>query len=1509
MTLFEAVAKFTVDTSEFIKGLKNVKDSMNDSKKSLADYRKDVAKLASEYKKSGMSSSEAWKKAYSEIDKSLYNLGKDATDSSAKINSFGNVFGNLKEKVTSAFSGVKSAAELAGNGISVFGDVLKANILSDAITKGFETIVNGFKSVGNAADNFVKSSVSVGMSFDSAMSQVYATMGDKAETEIEYNGKLMKSSEALRQFAKEMGATTKYSATESAEALNYMALAGYEAELSMEMLPNVMNLASAGAFDLARASDMITDTQTAMGLSVERTTQLVDEMAKAASTGNTSVEQLGDAFLTVGGLAKELNGGFVTLANGTKKPVDGVQELEIALTAMANAGIKGSAAGTHMRNLLLKLASPTEDATKLFEELGISVFDDAGNMNSLKDIFDDMQAAFADMNNQQKKLQAISEIFNARDTSTAEALLAAVEEGWDSIGESILQAKGAASKMSATQMDNLQGWKTIFNSAKEGLQISISEALEPTLRQIVKFGGESLQALTDTIQKDGIKNLGKAISSIMGKSGTLLMNNLPNFSRNVLKVLTAIKNGIADGIPVFLSYARAAIVRTLVLVQKELPEFLKAGKRITTELGKGLAREFPYILRQVTSLANKIKGKIAENIPVILPAVTSGILTIITELTKPEYISGFIDSGMQIITAIANGIGGSVSAVAEKAPEIINNLKQGFEDNKETLKNAGDTILSAIADGLGLSGKWEDVKSKLTEGFQNIDFANITSRLSDLIIGVTDSAGNFIDGIDWSVIGEAIAEALNGIKWREILQSIFDTIETAIKNAPELLKGIANALDSGTAVQIATLGINLLVGKQFVGALATYLLSESALTTLAPAMGTLFSKCAPVIGAAIVGWDIGTLIYNANKDSIDEGMAKIIDDIKNNLYTVKALWDWTFNNKEGLSVKQLYKNIALEETANGTGFQSDKYRQMVLDWGQEDIYESFGSGNGMNFFDFENSVKENLDTIKWLMNDTANSEEIQNAGKDLADNFGSGIAESVKSGESMADIIRSVKKAAGIDTETEMKNSGKNVSKMFADGISENSYKVHDSIDGITQEISDNLEHHSPAKKGRLSDDDTWMPNMIQMFADGIRDNTYLVVEKITNLGESVKSEIFMTIDGAVSWGSDMIDNFISGIHQKWNDAVNTVSGFAGMIASYIGFSEPEKGALSKFHTFAPDMLKLFSNGIKENAYLAENEIKALSDNIADSFQNPVTLDVETEMQSPEMPEISDMQSKIQFFTEDFNLPEIPDMIAKIKFIMDEIKLPDIQDIVSKIDFIIGNIPKVPEIPDKETNIHISADNLPEFSVPDMVSKISFLADKEPDFQNQDVEIRFLDNLDSIIEKIKNLTDKRFFIYSETDFRKQNFINPEYELPELSLKADFNVLDKVKELFENPLEITAKLSDFTWDLQNTPEIQKINPIDTDYIKQIDDIKNSYSTTNYYNNIENNSYSPSRNYTNESNGNSITVQNLTINVPGFNIESPSDMNRLGNALKDTIIEILDVQAVRDNRDLGGVGWTL
>lgn len=639
--------------------------------------------------------------------------------------------------------GAKSAASAVGGGIA---SAVKAGLAAVTATT---TAVTGFAAA----------SVKAGADFDSSMSQVYATMGDKAEQMVQYNGQTISSMEALRDFAQEMGRTTAFSATESADALNYMALAGYDAQTSMSMLPNVLNLAAAGAMDLARASDMVTDTQTAFGISLERTSQMVDEMAKAASTGNTSVEQLGDAFLVVGGLAQELNGGMVTLDDGTTQAVDGVQELEIALTGMANAGIKGSEAGTHMRNMLLKLASPTDAGTIALEKMGVAVFDAEGNMRSLADIFGDLNTVlnkdgtagfkafydniarinpeviktqsqtkeFADKFNyfgisvvdaegnlrdfdevmkevqdtmgqgftQEEKISVISDLFNTRDIASAEALLNAVSQDWDNIGESILNAEGAASKMAETQLDNLAGDMTLFNSALEGAKIAISDVLTPSLREFVQFGTDGLSELTGAFKEGGLSGAMETFGTILADGLNMIIEKVPMFIDAGMQLLGALGKGLLDNSDIIVDSAVDVLLKLVDGITQGLPVLVDGAEKIIIKLADGLSEAFPVLIPQIVQLVLDIAQVFIDNSVALSDAALNLMNALVQGFVAALPI--WLETVPQIMTQFIQIISENLPLVTESAIHILTALYQGIIDNMPLLIEAYFEIMNALA--------------------------------------------------------------------------------------------------------------------------------------------------------------------------------------------------------------------------------------------------------------------------------------------------------------------------------------------------------------------------------------------------------------------------------------------------------------------------------------------------------------------------------------------------------------------------------------------------------------------------------------------------------------------------------------------------------------------------------------------------------------------------------------------------------------------------------------------
>lgn len=558
-----------------------------------------------------------------------------------------------------------------------------ASTIGGAIGNGLKTAAKvGAAAIGAATTAtvaFATSSVKAGADFDKSMSQVAATMGLTVDEMANQVGTVDLAwgtfSGNLREYAQEMGRNTAFSATEAADALNYMALAGYDAETSMQMLPNVLNLAAAGSMELARASDMVTDTQTAFGISLERTSQMVDEMAKASSTGNTSVEQLGDAFLVVGGLAQELNGGMVTLKDGTTQSVDGIQELEIALTAMANAGIKGGEAGTHMRNMLLKLSSPTEDGVKAFTALGVSVFDSEGKMRSLKDIMGDLSGAMGNLT-QEEKLQAISDIFNTRDTAAAEALLSAVGEDWDKIGEAILNADGAAQKMADTQLDNLAGDVTLFKSALEGAQIAVSDGLTPSIRKFVQFGTDGLSRLTSAFKEGGISGAMSEFGNILAEGINMITAMLPEAIDAGMQLLGAVGQGILDN----------------------LPAILDAATQVVTMLGQGLMQALPALMEGAVQIIAALGTYLIENAPSMIGAITELLLQMVTMLT--ENVPQLVEGAIALVTGLANALIENASLLIPAILELVVGIATALIENLPTLVQAIIEINMALVQAI-----------------------------------------------------------------------------------------------------------------------------------------------------------------------------------------------------------------------------------------------------------------------------------------------------------------------------------------------------------------------------------------------------------------------------------------------------------------------------------------------------------------------------------------------------------------------------------------------------------------------------------------------------------------------------------------------------------------------------------------------------------------------------------------------------------------------------------------
>ena len=526
---------------------------------------------------------------------------------------------------------------------------------------------------------FGMSSVKAGMEFDTSMSQVAATMG-KTNAELQQEiGEVDLAwghfSGNLREYAQEMGKHTAFSATEAADALNYMALAGYDTQKSMQMLPNVLNLAAAGSMDLATASDMVTDASSALGLTTEETTALVDQMAMASTKSNTSVSQLGEAYLTVGGTAKQLKGGTT--------------ELSTALGILADNGIKGAEGGTILRNAITSLTAPTSKAQKELDALGVSVFDSEGNMRSMNDIMMDLDSSMSNMTGKERA-EAMSKIFNKRDLKGIEALLAGAGDRWDELSGYIDEAQGSAQKMADTQLDNLQGDITLLKSAWEGLQISISDKLTPALRGLV-------QALTWAIDHASI--LGPIIlGAATAFTVFAVAINIGNIIRAVTTAMAAL-NAVLIANPIGIIVALiAGLVVAFIALWKNNETF----RNKVIEIWNTVKDVFITVFTAIKSAASTIWNEIKDNIINPLKnAYTMAVLILTSIREKASNIWGSIKSvAIRTWTAVKNAVLSPIRSVQSIVSSIWNGLKSStssaFNSIRSTAASVWNRIKSAI---------------------------------------------------------------------------------------------------------------------------------------------------------------------------------------------------------------------------------------------------------------------------------------------------------------------------------------------------------------------------------------------------------------------------------------------------------------------------------------------------------------------------------------------------------------------------------------------------------------------------------------------------------------------------------------------------------------------------------------------------------------------------------------------------------------------------------------------
>lgn len=332
-------------------------------------------------------------------------------------------------------------------------------------------VVQGASLIG--ASFGVAESVNSFQDFESMMSQVKAISGATGQAFDDLTAK-----------AQEMGATTKFTATESAEAFNYMAMAGWKPQQMIDGISGIMSLAAASGEDLGTTSDIVTDALTAFGLSAGDSGHFADVLAQASANANTNVSMLGESFKYVAPVAGAMN--------------YSVEDTSLALGLMANASIKGSMAGTALKTFLANMAAPTDSMAEAMDKYGISLTDSEGNMKSLRGVIDNLRGSLGGLS-ETEQTAAASTIFGKEAMAGMLAIINASEEDYNKLSTAIDNSKDAAEGMADTMLDNLKGSFTLMQSAIEGTENAFGKRLSPYLRDIAGGIADAMPGITDGI--------------------------------------------------------------------------------------------------------------------------------------------------------------------------------------------------------------------------------------------------------------------------------------------------------------------------------------------------------------------------------------------------------------------------------------------------------------------------------------------------------------------------------------------------------------------------------------------------------------------------------------------------------------------------------------------------------------------------------------------------------------------------------------------------------------------------------------------------------------------------------------------------------------------------------------------------------------------------------------------------------------------------------------------------
>lgn len=555
----------------------------------------------------------------------------------------------MAEKVGSAYLEVSpqlktntGANDGAAYGNSFSGS-MKGAIGAGAVAIG-TILADLAKQAAAVVQQFISDTIEVGATYQASMSQVAATLGYTSDMLADPLSEASANYDALSAKAKELGSSTMYSASQAAEGLNILAMSGFTADQSMEMLEDVLHLAAAGSMDMAQAAGYVSGAMKGFNDSTKDAQYYADLMAKGATLANTSVAQLGDA----------MSSGAATAAAYGQT----ADSMTLSLLRLAEQGVTGSAAGTALAAAMKNIYTPTDQAKDALDELGIAAYDAEGNARDFNTVVNELDAALAGMS--QEEANAYKQtIFGIQGLDAYNKMVVTGTERQEEWAASIATASdgmGSAAEQYGTMTDNLKGSVTSFGSAMEGLQIALFEKVEPALRVVVDAATAFISALTSIFTGE-------------------LVSQIPGFGEMVDGVFNTIGSVINE---------------VMTFVSGQMAEAWPLIEQIVTDV----STRIQAVIDAVWPFIEKIIGASMSYIQTVMEVAWPAIQSVIQ--VSQTIIGGIVSTAWNLITSIIDNAINFISSALSAWGVIVDIVKGIFDGVRNAIQGPMDTIKEIV---------------------------------------------------------------------------------------------------------------------------------------------------------------------------------------------------------------------------------------------------------------------------------------------------------------------------------------------------------------------------------------------------------------------------------------------------------------------------------------------------------------------------------------------------------------------------------------------------------------------------------------------------------------------------------------------------------------------------------------------------------------------------------------------------------------------------------------------